>query len=96
MKVATYTRISTDEERQPISLEAQGDRLSAYTQARMGGTSSGRSPISRAAKPSTDQTSSGRLPRQGSGPTSFSSYTRWTGSRVRFAGSRRYSRIWTR
>jgi DNA invertase Pin-like site-specific DNA recombinase len=30
MKVATYTRISTDEERQPFSLEAQGDRLSAY------------------------------------------------------------------
>ncbi len=30
MKVATYTRISTDEERQPFSLDAQGDRLSAY------------------------------------------------------------------
>jgi hypothetical protein len=30
MKVATHTRISTDEERQPFSLEAQGDRLSAY------------------------------------------------------------------
>jgi site-specific DNA recombinase len=30
MKVATYTRISTDEERQPFSLEAQTDRLNAY------------------------------------------------------------------
>jgi site-specific DNA recombinase len=30
MKVATYTRTSTDEERQPFSLDAQGDRLSAY------------------------------------------------------------------
>ncbi len=29
MKVATYTRISTDEERQPFSLEAQTDRLKA-------------------------------------------------------------------
>ncbi len=30
MKVATYSRISTDEERQPFSLEAQADRLSGY------------------------------------------------------------------
>lgn len=30
MKVATYCRISTDEERQPFSLEAQTERLNAY------------------------------------------------------------------
>src|SRR6266498_253162 len=36
MKVATYTRISTDEERQPFSLEAQTDRLSAYISSQDG------------------------------------------------------------
>ena len=30
MRVATYTRISTDEEHQPYSLEAQETRLAAY------------------------------------------------------------------
>ncbi len=30
MKIATYCRISTDEERQPFSLEAQTDRLGSY------------------------------------------------------------------
>lgn len=30
MRIATYTRISTDEEHQPYSLEAQNDRLGAY------------------------------------------------------------------
>ncbi|HZD02253.1 MAG TPA: recombinase family protein [Actinomycetes bacterium] len=30
MRIATYQRISTDEERQPFSLEAQTDRLAAY------------------------------------------------------------------
>ena len=30
MRVATYTRISTDEEHQPYSLEAQDTRLRAY------------------------------------------------------------------
>ncbi|MGQ0847727.1 MAG: recombinase family protein [Actinomycetota bacterium] len=30
MKIATYCRISTDEERQPFSLEAQTERLNAY------------------------------------------------------------------
>ena len=30
MRVAIYTRISTDEERQPFSLEAQTTRLDAY------------------------------------------------------------------
>lgn len=30
MRVATYTRISTDEEHQPYSLEAQDERLGAY------------------------------------------------------------------
>ncbi|MEX2586668.1 MAG: recombinase family protein [Actinomycetota bacterium] len=33
MRVATYTRISTDEERQPYSLEAQAHRLSAYVES---------------------------------------------------------------
>jgi site-specific DNA recombinase len=36
MRVATYTRISTDEERQPFSLEAQADRLSAYVSTQPG------------------------------------------------------------
>lgn len=30
MRVATYTRISTDEAHQPYSLEAQADRLASY------------------------------------------------------------------
>lgn len=30
MRVATYTRISTDEERQPYSLGSQDERLAAY------------------------------------------------------------------
>ena len=30
MRVATYTRISTDEERQPYSLGAQATRLESY------------------------------------------------------------------
>ena len=30
IRVATYTRISTDEEHQPYSLEAQADRLGKY------------------------------------------------------------------
>lgn len=30
MRIASYCRISTDEERQPFSLEAQRDRLDAY------------------------------------------------------------------
>lgn len=33
MRIATYTRISTDEERQPFSLEAQADRLGAYVKS---------------------------------------------------------------
>ena len=33
MKIATYCRISTDEERQPFSLDAQADRLAAYISA---------------------------------------------------------------
>jgi site-specific DNA recombinase len=36
MKIATYLRISTDEERQPFSLEAQADRLGAYVSAQPG------------------------------------------------------------
>ena len=38
MKVATYSRISTDEDRQPFSLEAQKDRLTAYISAQDGWT----------------------------------------------------------
>ncbi len=33
MRVATYTRISTDEEHQPFSLEAQAQRLGSYIQS---------------------------------------------------------------
>lgn len=33
MRIATYTRISTDEERQPFSLEAQAERLAAYVKS---------------------------------------------------------------
>ena len=33
MRVAIYTRISTDEEHQPYSLEAQDLRLAAYVQS---------------------------------------------------------------
>ena len=36
MKVATYTRISTDESRQPFSLEAQSERLKAYISSQDG------------------------------------------------------------
>src|SRR5690348_6853379 len=33
MRIATYTRISTDEAHQPYSLEAQATRLAAYAQS---------------------------------------------------------------
>ena len=33
MRIATYTRISTDEKHQPYSLEAQADRLAAYARS---------------------------------------------------------------
>lgn len=36
MRVATYTRISTDEEHQPYSLEAQDQRLAAYVASQDG------------------------------------------------------------
>ena len=36
MRVATYTRISTDEEHQPYSLEAQNERLAAYIRSQEG------------------------------------------------------------
>lgn len=36
MKVATYCRISTDEVRQPYSLDAQADRLNSYVQSQDG------------------------------------------------------------
>jgi len=36
MRVATYTRISTDEENQPYSLEAQADRLSSFIHSQDG------------------------------------------------------------
>jgi site-specific DNA recombinase len=38
MRIATYTRISTDEEHQPYSLEAQAQRLSAYADSQDGWT----------------------------------------------------------
>ena len=36
MRVATYTRISTDEDRQPFSLGAQAARLEAYARSQDG------------------------------------------------------------
>lgn len=36
MRIATYSRISTDEETQPYSLEAQAERLRAYAQSQDG------------------------------------------------------------
>jgi site-specific DNA recombinase len=36
MRIATYTRISTDEEHQPYSLEAQATRLKAYVESQQG------------------------------------------------------------
>src|SRR5207249_1353117 len=36
MRVATYTRISTDEEHQPYSLEAQATRLGSYIDSQEG------------------------------------------------------------
>ena len=33
MRVATYTRISTDEDHQPYSLEAQGESLGSYVES---------------------------------------------------------------
>ena len=36
VRVATYTRISTDEERQPNSLEAQAHRLEAFVESQPG------------------------------------------------------------
>jgi site-specific DNA recombinase len=36
VRVATYTRISTDEENQPYSLGAQDDRLLAYIRSQEG------------------------------------------------------------
>jgi site-specific DNA recombinase len=36
VRIATYTRISTDEAHQPYSLEAQAERLSAYTASQEG------------------------------------------------------------
>ena len=38
MRVATYTRISTDEAHQPYSLEAQAERLAAYIASQDGWT----------------------------------------------------------
>jgi site-specific DNA recombinase len=36
MRVASYRRISTDEERQPFSLDAQQERLASYVAAQPG------------------------------------------------------------
>ncbi len=36
MRIATYTRISTDEEHQPYSLEAQASKLAAYAESQEG------------------------------------------------------------
>jgi site-specific DNA recombinase len=36
VRIATYSRISTDEEHQPYSLEAQAQRLAAYVQSQEG------------------------------------------------------------
>ena len=36
MRIGTYTRISTDEEHQPFSLESQAERLGAYVRSQEG------------------------------------------------------------
>ena len=36
MRIATYTRISTDEDHQPFSLGAQDERLEAYARTQDG------------------------------------------------------------
>ncbi len=56
MRIASYTRISTDEEHQPYSLEAQAQRLSAYVQSQEGW---------RLVRRFTDQTSGATLERPG-------------------------------
>src|SRR6266516_3458576 len=56
MRIATYTRISTDEERQPYSLEAQAKRLAAYAESQDGWTITRRF---------TDQASGATLERPG-------------------------------
>lgn len=56
MKVATYSRISTDEDRQPFSLGAQKDRLEAYIAVQDGWT---------LARSYTDQVSGKTLDRPG-------------------------------
>ncbi len=56
MRIATYSRISTDEEHQPYSLEAQAQRLTAYIQSQEGW---------RLVRRFTDQTSGATLERPG-------------------------------
>ncbi len=56
MRIATYTRISTDEEHQPYSLEAQAHRLAAYVQSQEGW---------RLVRRFSDQTSGATLDRPG-------------------------------
>ena len=56
MRIATYTRISTDEEHQPYSLEAQATRLAAYVESQEGW---------RIARRFTDQASGASLERPG-------------------------------
>jgi site-specific DNA recombinase len=56
MRIATYSRISTDEEHQPYSLEAQAQRLAAYIQSQEGW---------RLVRRFTDQTSGATLERPG-------------------------------
>jgi site-specific DNA recombinase len=56
MRIATYSRISTDEEHQPYSLEAQAQRLVAYIQSQEGW---------RLVRRFTDQTSGATLERPG-------------------------------
>ena len=53
MRVATYTRISTDEEHQPYSLEAQADRLDSYVASQDGWERVRTSPTRHPVRPSS-------------------------------------------
>ena len=96
MRVATYTRISTDEDHQPYSLDAQADRLGNYVASQDGWE---------LVRRFTDQKPQGQLPSApvSSGPSpkprpdgsTFSSSTGWTALLVPFGTWPSSWRNWT-
>ncbi len=94
LRVATYIRISTDEENQPFSLEAQELRLAAYVKSQEGW---------HAVRAYSDRMTGSKLERPGlqkaladaRAASICSSFTGSTGSRARSAGWRRSWRSWT-